>query len=579
MALALVLIASCVRSDVGESKAGETAEHPLSKSANSRPPNILLILADDLGYSDIGAFGGEISTPNIDRLAENGVMLTNFHVHAFCTPTRAMLLTGVNNHAAGIGTMAGEWRGEQKGAPGYETFLADRVVTVSSLLKDAGYNTYIAGKWDLGGRSDDSLLPDKRGFSRSYVLVEGSADHFREFPALAELSEVNYRENGKPVHPPESFYSSELYAQKLIEQIDADKATGKPFFAYLSFTAPHYPIQAPDEYIAKYDRIYDEGYDAIRNARLARMRARGVVAADTEAAAPDQNWPSWHELSPSFRAYEARRMQVYAAMVEAMDANIGRVIDHLEDIDELKNTMIVFLSDNGAEGGNPLDWAPDYYEWAEENFDLSLANVGRPHSFAWTGPQWAQVSSGPNRLFKAFPTRGGLLSPTIISFPGVILKGRMTSVMAAATDLPATFLDLAGVPPPGETYQGRTVAPIEGASLMPILRGEAERAHGDDQVFVWEIMDRRAVQKGDWKIVWINKPWGKGVGTWSLYDIRNDPAESRDLSEKHPDIVGMLTDAWEDYVQRNKLILADYSDVTYVNQSTHFDWLPDQDKK
>ncbi|NRA30613.1 MAG: arylsulfatase, partial [Parvularculaceae bacterium] len=427
-------------------------------------PNFLIILADDLGFSDIGPFGGEVNTPHLDALAERGLRFSNFHTHMFCTPTRAMLLTGVNNHAAGIGTMAGEWRGTQKGSPGYETYLSDRVVTVARLLNDAGYFTTVSGKWDLGGRNDDALLPDRRGFEDSFVLVEGSADHFRNYPALAELPNVNYRERGADVAVPESFFSSTLYADKLIEQLEGQD-DDRPFFAYLSFTAPHYPIQAPDEYIAKYDGVYEEGYEAIRQARLERMKAEGLMADDVVPADPHEAWPSWDELSDDYRAFEIRRMQVYAAMIDSMDHEIGRVMAHLEESGQLDNTVVIFLSDNGAEGGNPLDWAPYYYDWAEENFDLSLGNLGRPNSYAWTGPQWSHVSSAPYRLFKSFSTRGGTQSPLIMALPNGAHAGEVTDHFVRVDDIPATLLEWAGVDHPGTSFDGRDVVTIQGKSL------------------------------------------------------------------------------------------------------------------
>jgi arylsulfatase A-like enzyme len=319
----------------------DTAE--TSSSLINRPtrPNILLILADDLGYSDIGPFGSEIATPNLDQLANAGMLLTNFQVHTVCTPSRAMLLTGVNNHVAGIGAMAGEARGDQVGAENYEAHLTYRVVTIARLLQDAGYHTYISGKWDLGGRNDDSLLPGKRGFERSFVLVEGAADHFRSFPAIAELDSIHYRENDKLVDIPEDFYSSTFYADKMIEYLNEDRDDDNPFFAYLSFTAPHYPLQAPDEYIDKYSGIYDVGYEKIRQQRIKRMRDRALINNDLPVAPQHPAWPGWDELPEVMKQLESRRMQVYAGMVEAMDHEIGRVLDNLKETGRTKNIFNV----------------------------------------------------------------------------------------------------------------------------------------------------------------------------------------------------------------------------------------------
>ena len=535
-------------------------------------PNILVILADDLGYSDIGPFGGEIKTPNLDALAASGLTMSNFHVHTVCTPTRAMLLTGVDNHLAGIGTMAGEQRGAQVGAKGYEAYLNDSVVTIASLLKDAGYETMISGKWDLGGRNDEALLPDKRGFDKSFVLVEGSADHFAEIPALAELDSIHYRENGEAVHIPPDFYSSDYYAGKIIEQIGDRKSDDAPFFAYLAFTAPHYPLQAPDGYIEKYAGVYKAGYEKIRLARIARMKQLGVISKEFQAAEPSGEWPRWEELSPELRALEVRRMQVYAGMVEAMDANIGRVIDHLKKIGAYENTLIVFLSDNGAEGGNPLDWAPFYFDWAESTYDLSLENTGRPGSFAWYGPQWAHVSAAPFRLFKGFATEGGTRSPTIIVEPGRIKSGTRSDEYATVLDLPATFLDVAHIAPPGAIYKGKDIHPQEGRSLANFLYKNETPVHGPDDVTALEILDRRSVRKGDWKIVWSNPPWGeKG---WELFNVVDDPAEAHNLAVSNPEKLEELLALWRDYVERDGLILLDDYYMGWTNGKSHFTWLP-----
>jgi len=549
----------------------------ISSGPAERPnrPNILLILADDLGYSDIGPFGSEISTPNLDQLAKSGMLLTNFQVHTVCTPSRAMLLTGVNSHVAGIGAMAGEARGDQVGAQNYEAHLTYRVVTVARLLQDAGYHTYISGKWDMGGRNDDSLLPGKRGFEKSFVLVEGSADHFRAFPAIAELDSIHYRENDQLVDIPEGFYSTKFYANKMIEFLDADRGDKKPFFAFLSFTAPHYPLQAPDEYIDKYNGVYDAGYDKIRQQRIQRMREAAIISAHLEAAPQNPAWPGWDELTDIVKQLEVRRMQVYAAMVDAMDHEIGRVLDRLRDSGQLENTLVVFLSDNGPDGGNPLDWAPYYVDWADENFDMSLENMGRPNSYVWYGPGWAHVSSTPFKLSKGFTTSGGLMSPTIMSMPGRIEPGSRSAAYANILDLPATFLDLAGVEHPAPQYQGRNVSRPEGESLAGLLFDHDESVHGADEVMVWEIFDRRAVRKGDWKIVWINKPWGKGIGEWALYNVTDDPAEQNDLADARPEITNGLIADWDAYVEKNGVITVDGGiDFGWTNRKSHYTWLP-----
>ncbi|KRP18405.1 MAG: hypothetical protein ABS23_08680 [SAR92 bacterium BACL16 MAG-120619-bin48] len=533
-------------------------------------PNILIVVADDLGFSDIEPYGGEIATPTLARLADNGLKLTNFHSHTVCTPTRAMLLSGVNNHAVGIAAMAGEARGAQQGAPGYEGYLRHDVLTLADLLSASGYQSWMSGKWDLGGRNDDSLLPNQRGFDRSFALVEGSADFFRVYPALAELPDVNYRLDGKKHPPTEPFYITDVYtdyALEFIQELDEEK----PFFGYLTYTAPHYPLQAPDSFIRQYDGVYEVGYATIREARLKGMVSQGVIE-NPKASPPTPLWPSWSELSATQQAFEARRMAVYAAMITAMDAQLSRVIKVLEDSGRLDNTLIVFLSDNGPEGGNPLDWADFYTDWAISNFDLSLANLGRPHSYAWTGPRWAEVSATPFALFKGFASEGGTRVPAIIHWPAGLERVGVSDEYLHVLDVPATLLDIAGVPHSGTETTGHKARKLEGRVLTPFLASRQSTV--DDTVHVWEIFDRRAVRAGKWKMTYANARWGKGDG-WSLYDLEADPTEVTDVILQYPEVAARLLQEWEHYVEANHLILLEGGlNLRWTNLFTHFDWAP-----
>ena len=573
---AIGLLTAC---DLQQTTKPTPAAAPAAQAqAEPNRPNVLIIMADDLGFSDIGTFGSEIATPNLDSLAASGLALSNFHVHTMCTPTRAMLLSGVNNHATGIGTMAAEQRGGQKGAPGYEAYLREEVITIADLLKGNGYRNYITGKWDLGGRKDAAFEPQHRGFDKSFILVEGSADHFRHFPALAELPDINYRYNGTPVDTlPEDFYSTTAFTDYMLEFLQQHEKEDKdtPFFAYLSYTAPHYPLQAPDEAIARYAGMYDAGYDAIASKRLASMKAKGIIADNIDAAPSHPAWPAWDSLTDTQQSFEARRMEVYAAMIDEMDRGIGRMIDYLRETDQLDNTLVIFLSDNGPEGGNPLDWADYYTEWATESFDLSLENLGRPMSFAWTGPGWAQVSSTPFSLYKGFTNDGGSRVPLIMHWPDGLKRTGIDNSFAHVLDLPATILDYAKTTHPGTKNSGFGNRALEGSSMTTFLAAEADTIHSPTDVSVWEMVDRRAVRQGDWKITWANKPWGKGLGAWSLYNLADDPTEQTDLSEQHPEKVAELLVHWEDYVERNQLVLVPEGiDILWTNIFTHYDWSP-----
>lgn len=537
-------------------------------------PNFLVILADDMGYSDIGVMGSEIRTPNIDRLAARGMLMTHFRVHMLCSPTRAMLLTGADSHPAGYGTMAGEFTPAIRGQPGYETYLTDRVTTIANVLRDGGYHTYIAGKWDMGGHGNPALWPEKRGFEESFVLVEGSGSHYNRAPSLLELDSVTYVENGREIELPDDFYSSRNYADKIIEYIDRHRLDGRPFFAYLPFTAPHYPLHAPDEFIERYAGVYEQGYEAVRAERIERMRNAGLIGEQGAVAGHHSAWPAWDDLSDTMRKLEARRMQVYAAMTEAMDFHIGRVLDYLEREGLTDNTLVIFLSDNGAEGGNPLDfYGQPGFDWAEGRFDVGLENLGRPGTYAWLGAGWAYVGSTPLRYFKGFPTEGGIRTPAIFSFPGRIEAGAVSSAPANVLDLPVTLLDYAGVVHPGVADNGEPMPPIRGRSMRPFLEAASGQVHPPEDYFAYVMMGRRGVVQGDWKITWMNAPWGP-EGRWSLYNLAEDPAERNDLAASHPDKLAEMQALWDAYVAANGVIPIPRYETGWTNRFSHYEWLP-----
>ena len=431
-------------------------------------PNILLIIADDLGYSDLGVFGGEISTPNLDALAGAGRMLTNFHVAPTCSPTRAMLMSGADAHRAGLGTMNGLWSEEQKGKPGYEGFLNKDIVTFVRLLKEAGYHTYMSGKWQLG--YEDGYYPLDRGFEEAFWLKFGGASHYSDMRGITEYGEDAYWGEGREQLQalPDDFYSSVNFTDKMIEYIEKNRADGKPFFGYAAYTAPHWPLQAPQEYVDRYEGVYDAGYDGIREKRIERMQAAGLVGAGQTPAPQHPEWPDWEELNEEQKKLEVRRMQLYAAMVEALDENIGRLIRYLKDSGEYENTFILFFSDNGAEGNNPHDLASNP-TWVPQNFDLSYENMGKPGSYASTGPGWAHVSNTPFHLYKGFPTQGGLLSPTIAVFQDRIKAGSRSDAFITILDVAPTILQLAEVSHPAPEFNGRRVHPMIGKPFFAHL--------------------------------------------------------------------------------------------------------------
>jgi arylsulfatase A-like enzyme len=519
-------------------------------------PNFLVIVADDLGFSDIGAFGGEINTPNLDRLAYAGVRFTDFHSAPACSPTRAMLLTGTDHHVAGIGTMLEVAAPGFQGAPGYEGYLNDRVVALPELLRDAGYLTLMSGKWHLGSTIDRS--PWARGFERSFALLPAGASHYSAAAGGGfSPAPTLYTEDDQFVTVDDDFYSSDFYADTLLRYF-RERAEGddRPFFAYLPFQAPHWPLQAPDESIAAYHGRYDAGPDALREARLAALKQLGLCPADVEPhPVVADGAPEWSDMTADERAVSARTMEVYAAMVDRMDWNIGRVIDYLADSGELDDTVVIFLSDNGAEGAiveaMPL-LGPHIVAQIEKHCDNSLENLGRPTSFIWYGPRWAQAATAPSRLHKAFTTEGGIRVVGFMTWPGFARQGRIGTAFATVMDIAPTVLELAGATHPGTSYRGREVEPMLGRSLVPYLSDDTEAVHDADTGTGWELFGRRAIRQGDWKALHLPAPYGPGA--WQLYDLSRDPGEIDDLAASQPEKLAELLELWDRYVKDNGVI-------------------------
>lgn len=532
-ALALAALASSLVQPVSH------AAPPAPAKARTRP-NILLIVADDLGFSDIGAFGGEIDTPNLDALAKEGLRLTDFHTAATCSPTRSMLLSGVDHHIAGIGSMAELTVEEQQGKPGYEGYLNDRVAPFPALLKQAGYRTYMTGKWHLGLTEERS--PTARGFEKSFALLRGADDHYAQpWSTKIDPAQPYYREDGKLTTVPPDFYSSNFYGDKLVSYLKAGQGDNKPFFAYLAFTAPHWPLQAPEDVIAKYEHRYDAGYEAIRAERIERQKARGILPKDFQPAKALSLWPRWRRLTVPQQKQEARRMAVYAAMVDVLDQNVGKVVKQLKDSGQYDNTVIIFISDNGAEG----NFVGDRY--AQIPRDNSVGNVGKASSYVAYGPNWAQVSALPFNLFKGYSYEGGTTVPMIVRFPAHLGGGQVSAASGHVTDIAPTLLELAGARYP-DRFDGHEVASLQGQSLLPFLTGKQALVHKRFDKG-WELFGQKAYRQGDWKIVYSVPPFGPG--DWQLFNLKVDRAEQNNLASQHPEKVAELKAAYANYVKLN----------------------------
>ena len=512
-------------------------------------PNIVILLADDWGFSDVGSFGAEFATPNIDALAAAGMRFSNFHVAGSCSPTGAMLQTGVMNHRNGLGNMPETIPDAHRGKPGYDTVMNHRVVTIAQLLRAAGYRTYLTGKWHLG--SDATRLPEARGYDRAFSLADAGADNFEQRPIEGMYDTAAWTENGKPATLPKDYYSSHFVVQRMIDYIDADRNSGKPFLASINFLANHIPVQAPDSDIARYSAMYRDGWTVLRQARAKRAAAMGVMPAgiplSTMATTRD-----WHKLNAGERAVASRVMQAYAGMATAMDREVGRLVAHLKASGDYDNTIFIFLSDNGAEPTDPFNSRRNRLFLGLE-YDLSTTNIGRRGSFSAIGPGWASAAASPLSGYKFSAAEGGLRVPLIIAWPGnrQIRGGGISDDLAHVTDILPTLTELAGVPVHGGTWQGKTVEPVTGRSLVPVLTGRAGSVHGDTPLG-YELSGNAALFRGDYKLVRNLAPTGDG--RWRLYDMKRDPGETRDLAAAMPGRFAAMMVDYRAYAKANGVL-------------------------
>lgn len=524
-----------------------------SGAAPSRP-NILLIVADDLGYSDLGAYGSEIPTPNIDALARQGRIYTNMYTTPLCAITRANLISGTDHHLVGLGTMLTPDE-KQKGAPGYEGYLTDRALSIAELLRDSGYHTYMAGKWHLGMEADQS--PKARGFESSYALLPGFGDHYVASAGIYQGIEKGmyvYRENDAIVEPPADFYSTDFYTDRLIADMDRNRRDGKPFFAFAAYTSPHWPLQAPESFIKRQQGRYDAGYEVIHERRLARQRELGIIPAGMQPAkpvatnfkeqttiTPKIGFQHWKDLSPEERRIEARRMELYAAMIENLDWNVGRLVAHLKEIGAYENTLIIFMSDNGAA---PSAWVPRAASLMDNRFE----NLGHRDSYVTYTPRWAEVSNAPLKLWKQTMSEGGISVPLIVHLPGQTQALPLSRAVLTVKDLAPTFAAVAGIANPGSSYRGREVFPWTGNSAWAHFRNQARTVHPDSTVYADESNYDYYVRQGRWKAVLM--PDAHGTDALQLYDLEQDRGEMHDLATQRPKILERMKKLYADYVRR-----------------------------
>lgn len=494
-------------------------------------PNIVLIMVDDMGWSDIGCYGGEIPTPRIDALAERGLRFNQFYNNARCCPTRASLMTGLYAHQAGIGQMSEDPYHERLnrhdyGTFGYRGYLNRNSVTLAEVLRENGYHTYMTGKWHLGMHGDEKK-PLQRGFEKYYGTLAGASSYFKP-----QGGRCLY-EGDDPLPPPEDpdYYTTDAYTDKAIAYLRA-QSDDRPFFLYLAYNAPHWPLHAKPADIERFKRQYLIGWDSVRRARQERQIAMDLVEPEWGLSIRDQRVRPWTELSPGEQDSVAYRMAVYAAQVYAVDYNVGKLVDHLQANDQLDNTLIIFLADNGA-------CAETYDELGSRS--LSLINDPDFSGAVSYGIGWANASNTPFFEYKVKPYEGGLSTPLILHYPKLIdaQRGKITDAKGHITDIMPTLVDLSGGVYPTKSAGGDPIQPTVGRSLVPVMH-TGRRA--EPEYMFWEHQSYGAVRHGDWKAIVDLR-----ANTWELFNLKSDRTEKNNLAWEQPDLVQELATKWYDW--------------------------------
>jgi arylsulfatase A-like enzyme len=491
-------------------------------------PNIVLIMADDMGYSDIGCYGGEINTPNLDKMASEGLRFTQFYNAGRCCPTRASLLTGLYPHQAGMGGMV-NGKGDTKPAGPYQGYLNEQCVTIAEVLKTAGYGTYMSGKWHVG--EERPHWPTDRGFDRYYGLISGGMNYFDISKGKAEGVTRRFAIDGEHHRPPnKDWYLTDAISDYAVQYLDEASANTEPFFLYVAYTAPHWPLHAPEEDIQRYLGKYKGGWKSIRAARHQRMIDMGLIDEAWGLSAPDEETADWNGVED--QASLDRQMAVYAAQVDVMDRGIGEILSKLDSMGATEDTLVLFLSDNGGchEGG-PLGFDRRNNE----------APVGGVDSYMSYGRSWANMSNTPFRMYKHWVHEGGIATPLVARWPkGISARGGLTREPGHIVDIMATCVALSGADYPGSAAES-VVLPLEGNSLVPVFTGKGRPAQ--EPIF-WEHKGNRAIRRGDWKLV------AKKGGRWELYNISADRTEMKNLSEKFPARVTALKATYAAWARR-----------------------------
>lgn len=565
----------------------------------SKKPNIMLIIADDMAFGDIEPYGSEISTPVLGQIASKGIKLSNFHATPVCSVTRGELLTGNNNIEIGLATFDDAIYPKSYKKPGYEAYLTRTTVAISEILQDAGYNTYMSGKWHLGGDKVGGWGPWEWGFDRSFGILSGGSNHWNDRAmspdvhnpkvqamfAKGEMPGVRKEDwylDGKPFDRPTGIYSNDIYTKNMLDFLREGKDSNKPWFAWMAYTTAHFPIQAPRGYIEHYYPQYLEmGYAGLKKSRYKHMKKIGLINPKAAQAPDNKITDAWDSLSDSEQKKQARIMATYAAMITDQDYHIGRLLDYLSSTGELDNTLVIYLSDNGPEGmdiyskytGNPT-----MVKWFNANFDNSLDAVGSMNTENMIGLGWANAATGDLQWWKWFIGEGGIRTPMMIVPPGGFSSdykksGDTSNVVVSVKDIPATILDYAGIEHPTKSskkYKNRKLVPPSGVTMKPFLEGKAKQVRTEEQWWAFELFGNAYVIQGNYKAIKV-RPGMFGDGKWHLYDIVKDPAESSPLEPKHAERLSAMVSIYENYAKTHNIIEVDkdWSPFKAVSGGSH----------
>lgn len=503
-------------------------------------PNIALILVDDSGLMDFSSFGGEARTPNIDQLAQQGMMFTNFHASPVCSPSRAMLMTGTDSHLAGVANLPEMLPSGYENEPGYGGVLNNRVQTIATRLKEVGYNTYITGKWHLG--HDENTLPSARGFDRSFILGASGADNYEAKGYLPMKATAQWYADGKKTDLPDDFYSSKDYINQTISFHESEQNKEVPFFAYIAFQAIHAPIQAPKRFVEPYLDTYKEGWDVLRQKRFEKAKEMGIIPASAAMNDMFPQFKKWEQLTQKEKDGYATDMAVTAGMLEAMDYHIGRYINYLKEKGLYENTVFVVTSDNGPDGGNFKGNAM-MRKWQEKHgYHSNIKRAGEKGYFGALGPEFALALASPFSFFKYYTGEGGVRTPLIVSGKN-IPSGERTNSFCFITDIVPTILELVGMEP----RSNNLYAPITGKSLLPHIQDSDIPVYDENEGVGLEVANSSAYYLGEYKIVKNNIPLGDNK--WYMYNLKTDPGETKDLAQAFPEKYSELMNAYNDYAK------------------------------